>query len=195
MARREDCRMTVDEDLLRRVDRLESLDAIRQLASRYGELLDRRDLDGVAEMFVEDVRVTRTERGRAALRASLEEQCRRFSTSIHMIGNHRIDFVDDDHAEGLVYGRCEQEYGDRWITLAVQYWDRYERRDGRWFFTGRQLHHWYAVDVLERPTGPDKTRWPALGREHDVPERYDSWQQFWALPPGFDRVGSAKPPS
>ena len=167
-----------NEELQRRVDRLESLDAIRQLASRYGELIDRRDLDGVAEMFVDDVRVTRTVSGRAALRASLEDQCRRFSTSIHMIGNHRIDFVDDDHAEGLVYGRCEQEYGDQWIILAVQYWDRYERRDGRWYFVRRRLHRWFMVDALTRPRAGAGVDEDGLTTAR-LPDAWPSWARFW----------------
>jgi hypothetical protein len=175
--------MTIEDpsadDLRRRVERLESRDEIRQLASRYGMLLDRRDLDGAAELFVEDTRVTRTETGRPALRALLERLFRQFTTSIHMIGNHTIDFVDDDHAEGIVYARVEHEYGEQWIVMAIQYWDRYERRDHRWLFTGRQIRHWYAVDLLERPTGPDKTRWPVTG-PHTIPDIYDSWKAFWS---------------
>lgn len=169
----------MNEDLARRIDRLESLDAIRQLASRYSMLLDRRQLDELAELFVEDVRVTRTEQGRPALRSLLEHLCRQFTTSFHMIGNHTIDFWDDDHAEGTVYCRAEHEYGDQWIVMAVQYGDRYERRDGTWLFTGRQERHWYAVDVTERPVGPDKTRWPVTGT-HTLPDMYESWRTYWA---------------
>jgi len=179
------------EELLRRVDRLESLDTIRQLASRYGELVDRRDLDAVAEMFVEDVRVSRTETGRPALRALLEHLFRQFTTSIHMIGNHTIDFVDDDHAEGLVYAHVEHEYGEQWIVMAIQYWDRYERREGKWLFTGRQVRHWYAVDTLERPTGPDKTRWPVTG-PHTIPDIYESWQTYWSAPPRSGPEGPSR---
>ena len=166
------------DDLLRRIDRLESLDAIRQLVSRYGVLLDRRDLDGLTRLFVDDVRVTREEQGHAALRALLEHLCRQFTTSIHMAASQTIDFIDDDHAEGIVYATAEHEYGDEWIVMAVEYSDRYERRDGRWLFTGRQERHWYAVDVLDRPTGPDKTRWPVTG-PHTIPERYDTWRTYW----------------
>jgi hypothetical protein len=169
------------DDLAARVERLESIHAIRQLVSRYGVLLDQRDLDGATDLFVPDVRVSRTESGHAALRALLERLFRQFTTSIHFMGNHTIDFVDDDHADGVVYGRAEHEYGDEWIVMAIQYWDRYERRDGRWLFTGRQVRHWYAVDQLERPTGPDKTRWPVSG-PHSIPEIYPSWRQYWMEP-------------
>jgi ketosteroid isomerase-like protein len=146
------------QELERRIDRLESRDAIRQLVSRYGVLIDARDLDALTALFVDDVRVTRTERGHAPMRVHLEGLVRQFTTSIHFVGNHTIDLVDDDHAEGVVYCRAEHEVGEQWIVMAIQYWDRYERRDRRWLFTGRKVKHWYAVDMLERPTGPDKTR-------------------------------------
>lgn len=168
----------MDDEVLRRIDRLESLDAIRQLASRYALLLDRRDMDGLVDLFVPDIRVTRTEYGHEALRALLDGLARQFTTSVHLVGNHTIDFVDDDHAEGFVYCRAEHEYGDEWIIVMVEYSDRYERRDSRWLFTGRQERHWYAVDVLDRPTGPDKNRWPVTG-PHTLPDRYPTWQTYW----------------
>jgi len=170
------------DDLASRLDRLESFEAIRQLVSRYGILIDSRDLDALTALFVDDVRVTRATRGHPALRAHLEQLCRQFTTSIHFIGNHTIDFSDDDHAEGVVYSKVEHEYGEQWIVMAIQYWDRYERRQGRWQFTGRKVNHWYAVDSLERPTGPDKTRWPVTGA-HTIPDAYESWRRYWAEGP------------
>ncbi len=171
------------QELERRIDRMESRDAIRQLVSRYGVLIDARDLDALTALFVDDVRVTRTERGHAPMRALLEGLVRQFTTSIHFVGNHTIDLVDDDHAEGVVYCRAEHEVGEQWIVMAIQYWDRYERRDGRWLFTGRKVKHWYAVDMLERPTGPDKTRWSTPGVEATIPSDYPSWGRFWASQP------------
>ncbi len=74
------------DDLAQRIDRLESREAIRQLVSHYGVLIDSRDLDGLTDLFVGDARVTRTERGRPAMRALLEKLCRQFTTSIHFVG-------------------------------------------------------------------------------------------------------------
>jgi hypothetical protein len=45
--------------LQERIDRLEALDQIRQLASRYALAVDNRDMDDLAALFVEDVRVER----------------------------------------------------------------------------------------------------------------------------------------
>jgi hypothetical protein len=174
--------MTMTDDLALRLDRMESTDAIRQLVSRYGMLIDCRDIDALVDLFVPDVRVSRTEHGHAALRTLLVHLLSQFTTSIHFVGNHTIDFVDADHAQGKVYSKVEHEYGEQWIVMGIQYWDRYERRDGRWLFTGRQIKHWYAVDHLERPTGLDKTRWTVTGPA-TVPEVYESWHRFWADAP------------
>ena len=52
------------ESLARRVDRLESLDEIRQLAAKYSLALDMRDLDAMVNLFPSDVRVGRDKVGR-----------------------------------------------------------------------------------------------------------------------------------
>jgi ketosteroid isomerase-like protein len=167
-------------DVEDRLDRIESREGIRQLISRYSVLIDARDIEGVTNLFVDDVRVTRTERGRPAMREMLEELLSRFTTSVHFVGaTQTLEFTDSDHAEGVVYCRAEHEYGDQWVVMAIQYWDRYERRDGDWLFTGRKIHSWYAVDVLERPNGPDKTRW-TVSAPAVIPQVYDTWNQFWA---------------
>ena len=50
--------MTSDS-VLARLDRLESLDAIRQLAAKYSLALDMRDLDALVNLFAEDIRIGR----------------------------------------------------------------------------------------------------------------------------------------
>ena len=58
------------------VARLLAYEEIRQLPARYALALDSRDLDALTALFVEDVRVTREESGRGALRRQFEEMLR-----------------------------------------------------------------------------------------------------------------------
>ena len=51
-----------------RLDRMESLAAIRQLPHRYGVAIDSRDMDMMVDLFVPDVRVGKDETGREALK-------------------------------------------------------------------------------------------------------------------------------
>ena len=63
--------MAQTQSLEERIDRLESAEAIRQLASRYALAVDTRNLDDLVALFVEDVRVGRDSSGREALKECL----------------------------------------------------------------------------------------------------------------------------
>ena len=162
-----------------RLARLEACEEIRNLVARYAVLIDARDLDALVELFVDDVRVTRQLRGREAMRELIDGLVSQFTTSVHFVGAQTLDFVDEDHAEGVVYCKAEHEYGEQWIVMAIQYWDRYERREGRWLFVGRKIQHWYATDLNDRPIGAAKTRWSVSGTE-TLPGAYPSWARYWA---------------
>jgi hypothetical protein len=173
------------DDMAARLQRLEAYEAIRQLAARYALALDSRDVDGLAALFVDDVTVGTGASGRAALAEWFDPVLRPYKTTFHLIGNHVIDLVDDDHATGVVYCRPEHEVGDLWIVMPMQYWDRYERRDGTWLFKSRKPLAFYAADVAEHPLRVD-------GRFHfpgnpmiegaELPDRWPSWRQFWSEP-------------
>ncbi len=169
-------------DIEERFDRLESLDAIRQLVAKYCLALDMRDLDALCGLFPEDVRVSREETGRRALKRWFDQTLReQFSGTAHVTGNHIIEFEDRDHARGLVYSRNEHETGDEWVIMTMQYWDRYERVDGQWLFRRRLPLYWYATDLNKPPVGENKMRWP--GREPyegGYAAFWPSWKRFWS---------------
>jgi hypothetical protein len=173
-------------DLAARLERLESLEEIRQLVARYALALDMRDLDALCGLFPEDVRVGRAGRGRDALKAWFDQTLRaQFTGTAHVTGNHVIELLDPDHAQGVVYSRNEHETGDAWVVMTMLYVDDYERIGGRWLFRRRLPLYWYASDLREPPTGGRKMRWP--GREpyeggyHDY---FPSWREFWARAEG-----------
>jgi hypothetical protein len=165
-----------------RLERLESLLAIQQLAFRYAVAVDSRDLDSLVSLFIPDVRVGKDQSGRAALRSWFDEILRDLRVSIHFVGNHVVDFDDRDHARGIVYCHDELERPDSgsWQRGKLQYWDQYRRVGGEWYFARRQFHRWYLVDAVERPahgagvnTGFDPLPTGLL------PDAYPSWSRFW----------------
>jgi len=169
------------EDLARRLDRLESIDAIRQLAAKYALALDMRDSDAWANLFPEDVR-SGGKTGRKALRDWFAEtHSRQFDGTSHHIGGHIIEFDDPDHAQGIVYSKNEHEAGPEWVIMQMMYFDRYERIEGRWYFRRRLPLYWYATDLNKPPIGDRKMRWPGVapyqGSFHDL---FPSWEAFWA---------------
>jgi len=180
----------VNDDIAKRLDRLESIDSIRQLAAKYSLALDMRDANAWVGLFPEDVKVGNGATGRAALRTWFDETMRQqFDGTSHHIGGHIIEFDDPDHAQGVVYSKNEHETGPEWVIMQMIYVDRYERIDGRWYFRRRLPLYWYATDLNKPPVGGRKMRWP--GREpyeggyHDY---FPSWKKFW------DRSGPDESP-
>lgn len=178
------------QDLAARIDRLESLDAIRQLAAKYSLALDMRDADAWVGLFPADVKVGGGAVGRAALRTWFDDTMRKqFDGTSHHIGGHIIEFDDPDHAQGVVYSKNEHETGREWVLMQMMYVDRYERIEGRWYFRRRLPLYWYASDLNHPPIGQRKVRWP--GREpYDGGwnDYFPSWKAFWA------RAGDADAP-
>ncbi len=186
----------MDTSLLARIERLESLDEIRQLAAKYSLSLDMRDLDAHVNLFAHDIRVSREKTGRTHLKRWLDDTLRlQFTGTSHHIGNHVIEFDDSDHAHGVVYSKNEHEAGDEWVIMQMLYWDNYERIDGRWYFRRRLPCYWYATDINRPPVGDNKMRWPDrepyAGAYHDL---WPSWEAFWNHPPG-EQLAEVAPPA
>ena len=188
---------TASPGLEARLDRLESIEAIRQLAGRYSLSLDMRDLDAHVNLFAPDIRVSRDKVGRAHLKAWVDDTLRnQFTGTSHHLGQHIIEFVDPDHAIGVVYSKNEHECGAEWVIMQMLYWDDYERIDGVWYFRRRLPCYWYATDLNKPPVGDMKMRWP--GREpysgafHDL---FPSWREFWAARPDRDTLPEVAAPA
>jgi hypothetical protein len=176
-----------DVTLETRIDRLESLDAIRQLPAKYALALDMRDMDAMVSLFPADVRVGKDASGRLALRAYMDRTLRSpFIGTSHHIGGHVIEFDDADHAHGVVYSKNEHETPvedgpDEWVIMQMMYVDDYVRADGRWFFARRLPLYWYATDLNKPPVGDNKMRWPGTDwAEGNFHKLFPSYREFWA---------------
>lgn len=185
----------MDQQWQRRIERLESLDEIRQLAAKYALSLDMRDLDAHVNLFAENIRVSRNKVGRSNLKRWLDDTLRhQFTGTSHHIGNHIIEFEDADHASGVVYSKNEHETGGEWVIMQMLYWDNYERIGGRWYFRRRLPCYWYATDLNKPPIGDLKMRWPGRepynGAYHEL---WPSWDEFWRNPPQDDEPEVAAP--
>lgn len=192
--------MTTDETLAAltaRIERLEALDEIRQLAAKYAVALDMRDIDALVNLFVEDVGVPGKRRGRAALRDWYDAALRRdLLGSAHGVLGHVIDVQDADHATGLVYSRNDLETESCWVIELLAYLDSYRRDGGRWYFVRRTPLFWYRSDIADPPLGRRKLRWPGTApQEGSFHEAFPSWQEFWAAESGhLDRTVSPQAP-
>lgn len=162
---------------LDRIDRIDAMLQIGQLASRYAIACDSRDFDALVALYVDDV--TRPDVdgvGRGPLKEHFSRVLRNYYRTMHQIVGHQIDLVDADHATGKVYCRAEHERGDEWIDMAILYDDEYERRGPVWFFARRSLHLLHVTSLTDRP------RAPFVGEPGDrvpLPGWWPSWSRFW----------------
>ena len=102
--------MAPSGSLENRLDRLESIEEIRQLVAKYALSLDMRDLDAHVNLFAPDIRVNRDTVGRSHLKRWLDDTLRlQFTGTAHHTGNHIIEFDDADHAHGVLYSKNEHD--------------------------------------------------------------------------------------
>jgi len=164
-----------------RLDRLEAIEAIRDITARYPIALDARDLDALVELFVDDVKASPdAPRGRGPLKEHYAALCRRWGFTVHQVFQQAIDFESPDKAMGHVYCRAEHAMGDRFVIAMLRYHDRYERRDGRWYFRWRRTPMWYVTDVRDVPLGDERIRWPDRPTARaELPEQFATFQAFY----------------
>lgn len=171
-----------------RIDRLESRAAIRELPYRYALGVDTRDIDAFLALWDR-------ESGPAKfpdldLHTFEGDPARFFRTSVasvHFVGNHVIEFQDDDHATGDVYCWCQTDRHGTWIRQMILYRDVYVRRDGSWRFVRRRHLLWYGEKADANPRDQPPMDWPhgdlqgsgSFGRG-SLPEELESYQAFWA---------------
>jgi ketosteroid isomerase-like protein len=174
------------------MDALEELvarDQIRQLAFRYALAVDGKDIDGLAVLFVEDVRNGRYGDGREGVKTYYDNVLRTFHCSMHLVANHIIEFDDDDHAHGIVYCRAHHHVlePDHWYDKALAYWDAYERAGGEWLFRRRHLKSWYRQEFGHPTHGTERVESEARDqgaeRGSRMPEAFEAFDAFWARAP------------
>jgi SnoaL-like domain len=172
-------------ELRRLIDR----DAIRDLAVRYGLAVDSKDLEALAQLFDAEASFGRWGKGPEGVKVFYDNTIRAFRSSMHMVGNHIIDFDDDNNAHGIVYCRAHHHYAepDYWGDLAFAYFDKYVRRDGKWGFTSRAVRSWYRQTFGHPEQGNERSvvagdrNGPVRGTQ--LPEAFPTWHEFWARQP------------
>jgi len=178
----------MNEILEQRLERIEAQLAIQQLPARYAVAVDSRNLDDLVALFAADVNCGRWGNGREALKAYYASPLvlAGFYRSVHLICGQTIDMVDADHATGTVYCRAGHEDKSHWVEMAICYFDRYVKSEGRWCFERRDERHWYSTDWQERPNPAGRAsfqNWPGKydGPRHTprLPHSWPSWQRYW----------------
>jgi hypothetical protein len=165
------------------IDELLARDAIRQLAERYALAADGRDLDGLAALFVPDVDNGRYGQGAKGVKRFYDQSLRKHHCSVHFVGNHVIDFDDDEHAHGVVYCHAQHHVlePEHWWDEVLAYWDTYELVDGSWRFRRRRVRSWYRQETEARTVAGPAEQGPKRGAM--MPDAFPTFEPFWSRAP------------
>ena len=131
-----------DHDLAAKIQRLEDIEAIRNLKAKYCAFCDDGyDADGIASLFVEDGiwdgGIRGKYEGREAIRSFFTGNSR-VTFAVHNVLNPIID-VDTDtaHASWYLFQPCTEAGQAYWVSGVYQ--DDYVKVNGQWFFKNLQV--------------------------------------------------------
>jgi hypothetical protein len=145
---------SVIDDLLRRVDELESRAAIRDLVSDYCIGFDSRNIDRFMAIWHEDAvweigPPFGSFSGAQSIRRAVEEILfPAWRETHHLCSNLVLGFTDADHARGVCNVDCMGATPDDVVQMVgASYTDDFERRGGVWRIARRvvTLHYFNPV--------------------------------------------------
>jgi len=165
-------------DVVHRLERLESIEAIRKLVAMYTYAADDRDFEVLRDMFTPDV-CFRSANGATEVKgidAVVNYYHARFQGmkhSFHVTHDHVIDFQSDVLASGRVSSHAEMLRDGEPHIVALRYDDIYGLDAGRWCFRQRTVSFYYyakAADYREFMQSKLRVRASDVPVEADWPE-------------------------
>jgi ketosteroid isomerase-like protein len=140
-------------ELDKRLRRLEAIEEIRALASRYVFAIDDRDLKGVEDCFAAHARFRSRDgkmdaAGRPAIMAQFERRFSVLGHGAHYTHDHVIILGGDGvSAQGTVSLHAELMRNGKPMLASLRYEDVYCVEGGRWKFADRLLSFLYYLNV------------------------------------------------
>ncbi|MEQ8859279.1 MAG: nuclear transport factor 2 family protein [Pseudomonadales bacterium] len=149
--------------LRRRVDELESRQALRDLASDYCHGFDKRDFDRFLGIWWEDCEWDiGPPFGRFSGHAGITEAVKDvlwpfWRETHHLTTNLKVEFSGPDHASGVCDVDCMgADMEDNLLVVGASYFDDFERRSGDWRIRRRKVTiHYFNPLPGARLRGPE----------------------------------------
>lgn len=120
--------------------------ALRALVERYARSADTRDRERFVDCFTPDgILVSNSGRefqGPAEL-GSVTDHLSNYRKTMHLVGNHYVESLDRDEADGITYciarHLVERDTGTVDYVMHIVYHDRYRRLADGWRIRRREL--------------------------------------------------------
>lgn len=180
--------MTETAQILARLDRLESKEAIRELVTAYALACDQQDMDWLMSLFTEDAEFgspngTMVSVGRDAITDMFIETFKIRGPAYHWTHDVTVtvDPNDPNRATGLVYSHAETSPNAVHSISAMRYEDVYRRENDKWRFAKRMISFLYYVPMAEYDgvlTRKDRVSMNGERFDADYPESLAAWQRF-----------------
>lgn len=129
--------------------------ALKSLVDRYATESDQNNQDDYREIFLPDVKLKVYFGKNLGMDIhDVEEMIAKYKAfgkakeSFHQNGQQVVEFIDETHASGICYAMAtlvtEEDGKDKLTFHAVRYYDKYIKRDGRWWIAEREQHFVYS---------------------------------------------------
>ena len=175
--------------LAARLDRLESKDAIRDIATAYAIACDEHDMPRLMNLFTVDAcfdapNGSMVANGKAAIQTLFEKTFKIRGPAYHWTHDVTIEIYPADpyRATGLVLSHAETTPNGVVSIAAMRYQDNYRREaDGQWRFAKRVISFLYYVPASDYCQGlnhPDRVVMGGNRLKADYPEALPAWQAF-----------------
>ncbi len=166
-----------EETAAKRIERLWAIHEIRQLAYKYAFAFDSRNAEELLALWDETAEpATFPEIDIHTIRNDFDRWFD-IGPSVLFVGNHLIEFDNDEQAHGSVYCLGQIDFRDQFVDHSILYQDRYVCRDGRWLFVTRRHELWFGQARDRHPLHQQPANWPenVVGRG-TLPESLRSYR-------------------
>ena len=180
--------MEENSQIIKRLERLESKEEIRDLVSKYAEACDQQDLESLERLFTEDSEFDSPSgllksKGRQNIIDMYLEVFKSRGPSFHWTHDVRVQLDPNktDLATGVVYSHAETTRDGVVSLAAMRYDDNYAKEDGVWKFAKRVIHFFYYVktkEYVEMLTSPLRVGMGDATVAADIPESVPAWIEF-----------------
>ena len=180
--------MEKNNDIIKRLERLESKEEIRNLVSKYAEACDQQDLESLEKLFTVDAEFDSPSgilksKGRQNIIDMYLEVFKSRGPSFHWTHDVRVQLNSEksDSATGVVYSHAETTRDGVVSLAAMRYDDNYAKEDGVWKFSKRVIYFFYYVktkEYVETLTSPLRVGMGDSSVVADIPESVPAWIEF-----------------
>ncbi|GAB3312746.1 nuclear transport factor 2 family protein [Haliea atlantica] len=143
------------EGLRRDIQRLMDIEAIKQLKHRYFRCIDTANLEELAELFHDDVKVhfiggtyEWKVDGKADYMGNIGKSFHNRSVGHHNGHQPEIQILSENEATGIWYladHMWQLDYNSLTTGTAI-YWDRYVKENGRWLIIDTRYERLYEIN-------------------------------------------------